>query len=92
MARVVEIAPTSICCPEIADVTQYVIEKGSVDEAIRSIQDTYKNLKFFLDVVTQRIETLNVKIGETETTLKYVKLLEEKTGRSFMTFILATIS
>ncbi|EKE42791.1 hypothetical protein ENUP19_0054G0063 [Entamoeba nuttalli] len=80
MAKVVEIAPSSICCPVIPDVKKYVQEKGGMEQAIRSIEDTYKNLKFFLDVVSQRKTTLIEKVDETQSTLKYVILLEEKTN------------
>ena len=56
-----------------------------------SVEDTYKNLKFFLDVVQQRKTTLNDKISETESTLKYVQLLEEKSNEQVKTkFEIAT--
>ncbi|KAL7715804.1 Prefoldin subunit 3 [Entamoeba marina] len=85
MAKVVEIAPTSITCPVIEDVPAYVKEKGGIEQAVKSFEDTYKNLKFFENVVEQRKESMANKIAETESTLKYVNLLESKTDSSVET-------
>ncbi|ELP85547.1 prefoldin subunit, putative [Entamoeba invadens IP1] len=85
MAKVVEIAPSSIVCPVIEDVQKYVAEKGGVGPAVQSVEDTYKNLKFFLDVVSQRKLTLTSKIEEIQSTLNYVKLLQSKTNEEVKT-------
>ena len=56
-----------------------------MQQAVQSFEETYKNLKFFLNVVTSRKEELLNKVQEFKSTLNYVQLLEDNTNGSVQT-------
>ena len=67
------------------DIPAFIKEKGGIEPAVHSFDELYRNLKLFLQLVSQRKENLTGKIAETESTLTFIKMLEERSEETIHT-------